>query len=166
MNKKLNFITRTLLLCLMFYMSSTNALTQNIKHKCEIGIFDFNKFDFGKDDKPKIEKLGSFFIDVKGSNLTTKFYKLPVTKVTIGALVSYSGELKLPRYLNMVLVLGKKRFVDNGFVDLLYAKTLKNNVFSTALARFPLKSFERGEVLTYFPGKGKYSITVHLECEK
>lgn len=164
MSSKVNLTIRTLLLCLVFYLSVANALAQNIKHKCEVRIADI--FDPSKNDiSQKIKVLGTFTVDMKSDNFMTKFYKLPGTKLNIGAFVSYSGELKSPRYLTMALILGKRRFSKN-FNDLAYTKKLKRSVFSTAVARFPLKSFERGEVLTYSPGKGKYSIMVSLECEK
>ena len=164
MNNRVNLVIRILLLCLVFYLSITIALTQNIKHKCEVRIVDI--FDPSKNKiSQKIKVIGTFTVDMKSDNFIKKLYKPPGTKIHIGAFVSYSGEIKSPRYLTMGLILGKKRF-NKDFNDLAYTKKLKRNMFSTAVAKFPLKSFEGGEVLTYSPGKQKYSILISLECEK
>ena len=109
MNGRINFVIRALLLCLVFYLSIINALTQNIKHKCEAGIFDFNA------DTSKA--LGDFSIVVENGNFTTKFYELPNTKLIISTTVGYLSNIAQediksvsPDEVFMSLVLGKKPF--------------------------------------------------------
>lgn len=68
MNRRVDFVFRALLLCLVFCTSAANTLTQSVKHKCEINITDFNT--------DTARTLGEFNVVVENGNFMTKFYKL------------------------------------------------------------------------------------------
>ena len=168
MNKKLNLITRTFLLCLLVSYSAMAVFTQENGHSCKVIVFEENI----KTGKHTSKVLGEFAISFasKKKNLKalTKTFQIPDTKLFVSASIVYPD---LPDEILATLILGKRRF-KNGWKDFSdnnkLARLAREDVLSIAGANFPLESFEKGKtssVMVILIGKRK-ARNITLECRE
>ena len=148
--RKLFALTYVVVLC-----CATPAHAQNPNSdRCEVAALDMTA---KKSDKDQGKQLGTFETVMGEEELTTKFYRLPKTKLFVVASVFYTDES-----------MASKKGADSISLELMVSTKRKRDVLSSlvfAEAEMPLHDFDIGRV-TAMVKTGRRTIMLMMECKE
>ena len=143
-------IYRMTLAGVLLAFAATAAFAQVASHRCEVSVTNFNT------DTSKT--IGSFTTVAQQDKSTTKSFPFPGTNLVVTASTQYEQSIAGEAQMVLMVILGKKAYPEIG-------EGLKgSDVKANARATFPLKSFERATVETFFLEQ-RQPVTIGLECK-